>query len=96
MIPKACRLHRRWMLNVGACLALGVIPIAILGCIFLSFSERTGNVLIPAPLFAGALGFLALVGVGMLIGRTVLARRYDPNGNDAAQIWGLADERFRD
>jgi hypothetical protein len=34
MIPKARRLHRRWMVYVGQCLTIGLIPVAIRGGIF--------------------------------------------------------------
>jgi len=31
MIPKARRRHRRWMVYVGQCLTIGLIPVAIIG-----------------------------------------------------------------
>jgi hypothetical protein len=73
MIPKARGLHRRWMVNVGACLTLGLIPVAVCGGLLTGFQE---------PILVAGLLCVFAVGIGMLIWRHHLARNFNPNDED--------------
>jgi hypothetical protein len=80
MVPKARRLHCRWMFHVGVGLTAGLIPLAMFGGIFNGIS-RAGPT-IPWPVFGACLVALFLLGIGLIIGKAVLASRYDPNTTD--------------
>lgn len=82
MIPKARRLHRRWMLYVGQCLTIGSIPVAIFGGLVNGIFEHNGRPSISWPIFCGALASLFVMGVGMLIWRYNLTQSFDPNDED--------------
>jgi hypothetical protein len=51
MIPKARRLHRRWMVYVGQCLTIGLIPVAIIGGIVNHINREQGGASVPWPTF---------------------------------------------
>ncbi|HEX3150872.1 MAG TPA: hypothetical protein VHR66_22530 [Gemmataceae bacterium] len=80
MIPRARREHRRWMFNVGACLTVGLIPVAIFGGII--NAGRFGEPAIPWPVFVAILVVLATIGIGLMVAKFIGARTYDPNGQD--------------
>lgn len=82
MLPKARRLHRRWMLYVGQCLTIGVIPVAIIGCLINGINEHEGKPSIPWPLFLAVIAGLFVVGIAMFIWKYNLAQSYDPNDED--------------
>jgi hypothetical protein len=99
MIPKARRLHRRWILNVGLCLTLGLIVPAVIGLLFNEFRYAADKVdvfgkrdepYIPWPIFVTTLVGLFLVGIGMISLKSLLAERYDPNDEDveARKLYG--------
>jgi hypothetical protein len=71
MVPEARRRHRRWMLHVGQCLAVGLAVPALIGWS-----------LVPWPVFVAGLVFPLALGTGLMIWRSRLARRYDPNNED--------------
>lgn len=81
MIPKARREHRRWMLTAGAGLTLGLLPVLFVGGVI--NSARRGDPLVPWPLFVGGMATLAALGVGLMLAKVYLSRRYDPNAQDA-------------
>jgi len=82
MIPKAKRQYRRWMLNVGACLTLGLIPLAFIGAFVNASSGNGDGPAIPWPAFGAGLLILFLLGAGLMIAKAILASRYDPNSVD--------------
>jgi hypothetical protein len=88
MIPKARRLHRRWMLTVGLCLLLLLIPLGLIGACNSSYNQNymvagvARPAPIPGPLLLGVLVLLGVPGVGLIIGKFVLTLRYDPNAQD--------------
>lgn len=91
MIPRARREHRRWMLNVGACLTIGLLPVAIIGGII--NSARFGEPAIPWPVFFGGLILLALIGIGLMLGKLISSRGYDPNDQDVEKRKQLGEGR---
>jgi hypothetical protein len=82
MVPKARRLHRRWMLNLGACLTIGLIPVAVIGALVNAAMERQGRRGLPVLPTVGILAFFGLLGVGLVIGKFVSAYLYNPNQED--------------
>jgi hypothetical protein len=68
MIPGARRAHKRWMLNTGACLTIGLIPFYL--CAFAS------------PIFLGCLLAFAIAGMGLVFAKFILSSHYDPNSQD--------------
>ena len=74
-----------WMLNLGACLTLGLIPGILIGAVInapTSLYGTAGNPSISWPIFWGVVALLASLGVGLLICKLVLACTYDPNAQD--------------
>jgi hypothetical protein len=90
MIPKARRLHRRWMLYVGQCLTIGLIPLTLIGVAINGMYEHVGKPYIPWPIFFVGMAGLLVVGIGMFIGKYNLAQSYDPNDEDveARKLYG--------
>jgi hypothetical protein len=83
MVAKARRLHRRWMLQLGGGLLVGLIPIGLIAVAINSGTEhRNGVPLITWTLLVGIFATLALMCLGLMIGKVVLARGYDPNNQD--------------
>lgn len=82
MIPKARRLHRRWMLYVGQCLTIGAIPLMIIGGLINGINEQNGKPSLPWPIFVAGLICLFVGGIGMFVWKYNLARSYDPNDED--------------
>jgi hypothetical protein len=82
MIPKARRLHRRWMLYAGQCLTVGLIPVAVFGLLIYGFPETMAPLAIPWPIFAAGLVCLLAVGIGMFVWRHRLAMSFNPNDED--------------
>ncbi len=83
MIPEARKLYRRWMVYVGQCLTVGLIPVAVFGeVIYAGYADLDKQPALPWPIFVAGLVCLLAVGIGMLIGRYKLAQRYDPNEED--------------
>jgi hypothetical protein len=81
MVPGMRRLHRRWMLYLGQCLTIGLVPAAVFGA-HMILLEAEGLPSIPSPIIFSILSCIFLVGVYMLVRRGVLIRRYDPNDED--------------
>jgi len=81
MIPQLRRRHRRWMLHVGQCLTVGLIPVAIFGS--LSNAGEGNAAHVPWPIFVAGLVCLLAVGIGMFVWRHRLAKKFDPNAEDA-------------
>ena len=79
MIPQARKLHRRWMVYAGQCLTVGLIPLAILGFWIINDVPEAQAL---APVFLPGLVCLLAVGIGMFIGRRLLATKFDPNEED--------------
>jgi hypothetical protein len=79
MIPEARKQHRRWMVDVGTCLTVGLIPVGILGLWILHEYPKTRDF---APAFVAALVCLLAVGIAMFIWRQQLAKNSDPNEED--------------
>jgi len=96
MIPKARRLHRRWMLNVGACLTLGLVLPAVIGSVINSSLVFKGQEHIPWPIFFATLVCLFAVGIAMCARWSHLAARYDPNDEDveARKLYGQSRARL--
>jgi hypothetical protein len=83
MLPKARRLHPRWMVYVGGCLTFGLIPVTLIGLTINGMNvSHGGEPFIPWPIFFAGMASLFIVGIGMLIGKYILARSYDPNDAD--------------
>jgi len=80
MVAKARRQHRRWMLNAGACLTIGLIPVTFFGMVF--NAVQRGGPAIPWPLFFAGIGSLAILGIGLMVAKCILAARYDPNSQE--------------
>jgi hypothetical protein len=93
MFPKARRLHGRWMLNLGACLTIGLIPVTIIGGLINHINEEKGNASIPWPIFVGGLVVLFILGIGMFVGKFVFAGAYDPNDRDVEARRQLGQSR---
>ena len=91
MIPKARRLHHRWMGYVGSCLTLGLILPAFFGLVINHFPVDKGDEpYIPLPILVATLVCLFAVGIGMGARWMYLAARYDPNDEDveARKLYG--------
>jgi hypothetical protein len=90
MLPKARRLHRRWMLYVGQCLTIGVIPLTLIGVLINGMNEQKGAPRIPWPILLAGMAGLFVVGIGMFIWRYNLVQSYDPNDEDveARKLYG--------
>jgi hypothetical protein len=73
MIPRARKLHRRWMVYVGQCLTVGLVPVVVCSGLLTGFREPI--------LVAGLVGVFA-VGIGMLLWRHHLAKNFNPNDED--------------
>jgi hypothetical protein len=82
MLPKARKEYYRWMLVTGFCLAIGLIPIAVFGGVLNLPRPQNPEPVIPWPLFLAGLGALAVVSVGLMVGKLILSWRYDPNAHD--------------
>jgi hypothetical protein len=86
MIPEARRQHRRWMLHAGTFLIGALIPVGLIAWFINSkfFDLHPhGGPLIPWAVFVAGLALVALVGIGLVVGKLVLASRYDPNSDDS-------------
>jgi hypothetical protein len=79
MLPLARRGHRRWMLLTGAWLTLGLIPIALIAA---AINDAARPPLLSWPVFVALLGPPALLGIGLMFGKLLLAAAYDPNHAD--------------
>jgi hypothetical protein len=95
MIPKARRLHRRWMLYIGQCLTIGLIPVAIIGGIVNHIKREQGGASVPWPTFVGGLVVLGVFGIGLVIGKSVSASDYNPNDQDVAARIQYGQSRAR-
>ncbi len=93
MIPKARKLHRRWMVYAGQCMMIGLVPAGIVGAFINGLLEVRGGPSLPWPTFVGVLFVLGGLGIGMFIGRSVLASWYDPNGQDVEASKQYAQSR---
>ncbi len=82
MVLKARKEHYRWMLITGFCLALGLIPIAVFGGVLNAPKPRNPEPVIPWSLFLAVLGALAVISVGLMLGKFILSWHYDPNLQD--------------
>jgi hypothetical protein len=82
MIPQVRSLHRRWMVYVGQCLTIGLIPVAVIGLLINRFPEGQGTPPIPWPIFVAGLVSCLAAGIGMFIGRPLLAKMFNPNDED--------------
>jgi hypothetical protein len=91
MLPRARREHRRWMLNTGACLTIGLIPVALIGGLI--SAGQVGTPAIPWPVILAGLVVLAALGIGLMVGKFILARGYDPNSQDVETSKQLSQER---
>jgi hypothetical protein len=80
MIPEARRRYRRWMLYVGQCLTVGLIPVAVFGSLLSAAQDDPPPIL--WPIFVAGLVCLLAVGVGMLLRRRHLATNFNPNDED--------------
>jgi hypothetical protein len=79
MIPQARKQHRRWMVYVGQCLTVGLIPVAVLSLWIINDVPEAQGL---APVFVAGLVSLFAVGLGMFIRRHQLATNFDPNEED--------------
>jgi hypothetical protein len=73
MIPEAQSRRARWMLYVGCCLTIGIVPVVVCSGLLTGFQEPT----LPA-----ALACVFALGIGMLVGKYMLSKNYDPNDGD--------------
>jgi hypothetical protein len=83
MVRKARREYHRWMLYVGGALLILLAPTAM----FLVIGNKAAEVKGDPPLISwwwllGGIALPALTGIGLMVGRLWLARRYDPNAGD--------------
>jgi len=76
MIPGARNRHRRWMVYLGQCLTLGIIPLTVIGLMISALAQ------IPWYILVIALVCVFAVGVGMFVWRNKLAEEYNPNADD--------------
>jgi len=84
MIPKAKRLHRRWMLYLGQILTVGLIPLTpILFVIFHAIFPSPSPLPIPISLITTSL--LLVSGVSSFIAYFILSRRFNPNEDEDVQ-----------
>ncbi len=74
MIPRAQRQNLRWLLNLGACLSIGVLPIAFFAFLFSRDFQPIS--------FLTIYGTPMLVGVMLMVLKVILSHRYDPNSQD--------------
>jgi hypothetical protein len=80
MLPEMRRRHRRWMVHLGQCLTVGLVPVAVLGTvIYAGFADQEIEPTIPWPVFVAGLVCVFAAGIYLLIRRYKLAQRYDPN-----------------
>jgi hypothetical protein len=91
MLAKARREHRRWMLYTGIGLTVGLMPVAFLGAVF--NSARRSTPAIPWPIYIAVVVALAAVGIGLIVGKFILANRYDPNNQDVVSRKKLGQAR---
>jgi hypothetical protein len=82
MIPELRKQHRRWMIFVGKCLTVLLIPVGFIGLLINEHLEIQGNRHVPWSIFVGALVCLFAAGIGMFIWRYKLAQSFDPNDED--------------
>ncbi len=80
MVPTIRRSYHRWMVTVGAVLLAVAAPCLASTLSFASGVQPTRPGTVPI-LWAVTSG-LAIVGLGMIIGRKILASRLDPNATD--------------
>jgi hypothetical protein len=81
MIPELQSRHHRWMVSLGQCLTVGLVPVAVFGGLWNGYGRDTPR--FPWPIFvAGLLGVLT-VGIAMLIWRHCLNKKFNPNDEDA-------------
>ncbi len=73
MIHEARRRYRRWMLYVGQCLTVGLIPVAVCGGLITGFH---------GPIVLTGLASVFATGIGLLIWKRKLNQSYDPNNDD--------------
>jgi hypothetical protein len=77
MIPAARRAHRLWMLILGACLTIGVLPLGLIGAL-LNSNENAGPT-IPWFTFQVGLAAIAILGIGLMIVKLIAGWCFDPN-----------------
>jgi hypothetical protein len=82
MITKGRDQHCAWMWLLGVLLTAGLLPLAMLGllinCLRCPYSPPN----IPGDVMLAGLVILGLDGVSLLVARSILAGRYDPNSDD--------------
>jgi hypothetical protein len=78
------------MLCVGQTLTIGLVPVTIACGLY-----NWVNANLPWSIFVGGLVALFTLGIGMLIGKSVLARGYDPNDRDVEARKQLGQSRAR-
>jgi rhomboid protease GluP len=93
MIPRARRLRWRWMLNVGACLTIGLIPFGLIGGIVIGINEQRGDSAISGETFVGILTLLGGLGVALISCKFLSDRWYDPNAQDVEAHKRLGQSR---
>lgn len=84
MIPEARQRHRRWMIHLGQCLTIGLIPLVLIGLLINGYPNFQGAPRIPWPIFVAVLVCLFAAGIGLFIWRSKLAQSCDPNEEDVA------------
>jgi hypothetical protein len=81
MFRPARALHRRGLLVAGGVVAIGVIPLTLVGGLLNALVPAVGPA-IPWPLFLKLMGLVLAIGVGLMLAKVVLAYRFDPNAGD--------------
>ena len=70
------------MLFLGVLLTAGLLPLAMIGFFINSFRWGPDRPIIPWHVMLAGFVLLALVGASLIIARSILASRYDPNSAD--------------
>ena len=92
MVMTARKSYLKWMVNVGACLMLGMVPVGVIGN-FINTDIGHREPVIPTDYFWLTIGAVALLGVGFIVGKLYLASRYDPNKQDPQTSIALGRQR---
>jgi hypothetical protein len=83
MLPEVRKRHCRWMLYLGQCLTIGLVPVVVAGLILNGYPRFQTAPMIPWPLFAAGLVCVLAAGIGMFVWRRRRVRDFNPNDGDA-------------
>jgi hypothetical protein len=79
MLPEARKRHCRWMLYLGQCLTVGLVPVAVFG---ISLNVHNDSPPIPWVVLVAGLVCLFAAGIGMFVWRRRRFEDFNPNDAD--------------